>query len=217
MYLGKKEWNSRRPYSNAACRPAERGASGFCSPLKSQTNWSRQSSNSRLLPLVVNASLLSLAHSIAGARFLFSFNSCRTKYILANCFRTWSDGTPSISRSVVTLSAALESGLCCEVSAFLSDSSERNVAATENWPSRRRCIAMARLIRCSWDDRESCSILGSGLSLKNYSQPVSKQHRQDMVRNPDLTLSRTLLYLFRLLWLSLRLSLIVSNDDFTGF
>lgn len=29
-------------------------------------------------------------------------------------------------------------------------------------------MAIARLMRCSWEARASCSVLGSGLSLKSY-------------------------------------------------
>lgn len=76
---------------------------------------------------------------------------------------------------------------------------------------------MARLIKCSWEERASCSVLGSGLSLKSYR----KGQYEIRIKIPEFvakpTLSNALLYLLRLLWLSLRLSLMVSKDDLAGF
>ena len=40
-----------------------------------------------------------------------------------------------------------------------------NVEATENWPSRRRCMAIARLTKEGWDESASFSAVGNGLSL----------------------------------------------------
>jgi hypothetical protein len=37
----------------------------------------------------------------------------------------------------------------------LERASVRKVEATENWPSRNRCIAMARFISDGWDARAS--------------------------------------------------------------
>jgi hypothetical protein len=47
----------------------------------------------------------------------------------------------------------------------LSCASSRKVDATENWPSRRRCMAMARFMREGWEARASYSV-GKALTGK---------------------------------------------------
>lgn len=161
-------WNSCLAYFRAACRPAGADMCWFFPPWKSQTNCNLHSSNSRLLPLAISASLFFLVHSIAGSKLLFSFSSWRMWYIVANWSRTSLDG---MSSSMLPSDGALpvepDSVFCDLDAAFFSCNSERNVPATENCPSRKRCIAIALSIRCSWEDIASCSVLGSGLSLKS--------------------------------------------------
>lgn len=57
--------------------------------------------------------------------------------------------------------------------------SSMKVDATSNWPSRSRCMAMARLMREGCDDRASFSAEGRGLSLNFWEYLVSKSVRVD--------------------------------------
>ena len=75
--------------------------------------------------------------------------------MLANCFRRASDLRESIPKSVSKLE--YEFGVPdggSERGGFLV-ASVRKVEATENWPSRNRCIAMARLISAGCEDSAS--------------------------------------------------------------
>ena len=130
-------------------------------------NCSFPSSNSRLLPLVSNALLLALAQSIAGSRFFF-LNSSSTLCISANCFLSSSDfrdSTPSLGSG--RLNAPGDSMSISSPASFMA-ASWTKAEATENWPSRKRCMAMARLISAGWEDSASYSEVGSGLSLNFY-------------------------------------------------
>lgn len=59
--------------------------------------------------------------------------------------------------------------------------------------------------------------IGEWSIFEKLSQELERSKDSKFEARIGSTLSSTLLYLFRLLWLSLRLSLILSKDDFTGF
>ena len=73
----------------------------------------------------------------------------------------------------------------------LALASLRNVEATENCPSRRKCMAMARLIKAGCEASSSHS-LGSSMALKFYSFSISILKRGTEWL---LTLSRAFWYL----------------------
>ena len=75
--------------------------------------------------------------------------------MLANCFRSASDLRESIPKSVSKLAYGLGvSDEGSERGGFLV-ASVKKVEATENWPSLKRCMAMARLISAGCEDRAS--------------------------------------------------------------
>lgn len=75
--------------------------------------------------------------------------------MLANCFRSDSDLRESIPKSTSRLAYGF--GVPGESSGRggLLVASVKKVEATENWPSLRRCMAMARLISAGCEDRAS--------------------------------------------------------------
>ena len=75
--------------------------------------------------------------------------------MLANCFRRASDLSESIPKSASKLAYGL--GVADEGTGrggFLV-ASVKKVEATENWPSLKRCIAIARLISAGCEERAS--------------------------------------------------------------
>lgn len=85
--------------------------------------------------------------------------------MLVNCSRNNSDFTGSIPTSCPKgIGKPGDSGNNSEGEGF-AFVSVRNVVATPNWPSRNRCIAMARLINPGGAERASLSVDGKGLSL----------------------------------------------------
>jgi len=94
--------------------------------------------------------------------------------------------------------------------------SVRKVDATENCPSRRKCIAIARLMSAGWDDSASYSVVGRSLSL-NFYVSVERQPGARELQAVNLTLSKAFSYFARAEWTFCMPPPVASNDCLTGF
>lgn len=131
-------WSSGRPFTDG--------------PWNSQRYWSLLSSNSRLDPRLSRSALFWRAHSMAGCRFRsLSFSSIL--YISENFSCNSCDCNDA--RSPESFEAGFGVPGVGEGCGGLCRASSRNVVATENCPSRSRCIAIALLIREGCDAKAS--------------------------------------------------------------
>lgn len=128
--------------------------------------------------------LCSFAHTIAGNRFFLVFISSSMKYILANCFLNASDLRESIPASGSSDVRDDELPVGMDDCGSVVDASVRKADATENWPSRKKCMPIARLIKTDCEESTSELVVGSGLSLNFY--PRSGQSRRNDVTPTNL-------------------------------
>lgn len=158
-------------YLNAPSRPLfwSSGSPFIEGPWNSHRYCSLQSSNSRFEPRFSNSTLFCLAHSIAGCRFL-SFSWWRIRYMSENLACSSCDCKEE--RSFESSMAGLGVPGVGEGCGGLCRASSRNVVATENCPSRSRCMAIALLIKEGCAARASYSA-ANALTGKCYTLLVT--------------------------------------------